>query len=105
MNLFKKQNLIIAAALVLSACGTVKLYEPTESNVAKVKSKDAAVDVNTLAIGKNLFETKCSACHKLYAPSTKTDTQWAKVLDWMQPQAKITDAEKHQIYLYVISHP
>jgi cytochrome c5 len=105
MKLFKKQNIVIAVALLLSACGTVRLYEPNESNVTKVKSKDAAVDINTLTIGKNLFETKCSACHRLYAPSTKSDVQWAKVLDWMQPNAKITDAEKHQIYLYVISHP
>lgn len=105
MKLFLKQNLIIAATLLLSACGTVKLYEPNETNVAKVKSKDVSVDVNALAIGKNLFETKCSTCHKLYAPSTKSDEQWSKVLDWMQPKAKISDAEKHQIYLYVISHP
>lgn len=105
MKLFKKQNLIIAATLILSACGTVKLYEPTETNVAKVKSTDAAVDLKTLSVGKNLFETKCSSCHKLFAPSSKTDAQWSKVLDWMQPKAKITDVEKHQIYLYVISHP
>lgn len=53
--------------------------------------------------GKTLFEANCAKCHKLYEPATYSAEKWSSILKWMQPKAKISDAEREQIYDYVTS--
>lgn len=53
--------------------------------------------------GKAIFEANCAKCHKLYEPASYSAEKWTSILKWMQPKAKITDAERAQIYDYVTS--
>jgi cytochrome c5 len=99
MKILQTKNLLIASAILLSACTASKITEPTIT-----KSKNKVVDATAFADGKKLYETKCNTCHKLYSPASRNEEKWTKVLDWMQPKAKVTDLEKQTIYLYLTSH-
>ncbi|MEY4877218.1 MAG: hypothetical protein RL708_2367 [Bacteroidota bacterium] len=102
MKILQTKNLLIASAILLSACTASKISKTTEPTITK--SKDKVVDATAFAEGKRLYETKCNTCHKLYSPASRNEERWTKVLDWMQPKAKITDLEKQTIYLYLTSH-
>lgn len=64
---------------------------------------DSAVLTQNQIEGKAIFEANCAKCHKLYEPATYTAEKWSSILKWMQPKAKISDAEREQIYDYVTS--
>lgn len=83
--------------LCLAAC-RVKLYEPTEINAQK-----GGVSVADLRAGKELYETKCQKCHGLKNPGRYDGLKWLKILNWMQPKAKITDQQKMLILGYLTS--
>jgi mono/diheme cytochrome c family protein len=47
----------------------------------------------TLATGRKIYVAKCGKCHKLYAPATYSDEEWAKWMRKMSKKAKLS-AEK-----------
>ncbi len=99
------QNTVLSSAfaliLLLSACASAKLYVPT----AAIAEKNGA-SLEVLAQGHTLYITKCGKCHEAPAMSEyKTAEKTTKILDWMQPKAKITDAEKAIIRKYIDAKP
>jgi cytochrome c553 len=104
-KIFFQQNNFLAVAFVtifcLSACATAKLYVPTAAIAAK---SGASLDI--LAQGHTLYMTKCGKCHEAPAMSTyATAEKTTKILNWMQPKAKITDDEKAIIRKYIDAKP
>lgn len=51
--------------------------------------------------GKDLYVSKCTACHKAYEPQLHTKDEWQKILDEMGGKAKLTDNEKQLILDYL----
>ena len=67
-------------------------------------------DVNSISVldlktGRNLYVNNCGSCHQLHLPREYNKEQWSNNLDFMQPRAKITDAQKQLIYNYLINEP
>lgn len=52
--------------------------------------------------GRELFVSKCGACHRLYDPSRFTAAVWDSVLIPMQGKAKINSDQKNKIYNWII---
>ena len=52
--------------------------------------------------GKDLYVSKCTACHKAYEPQLHTKDEWQKILDEMGRKAKLSDTEKQLILNYLI---
>ena len=51
--------------------------------------------------GKDLYVSKCTACHKAYEPQLHTKDEWQKILDEMGSKAKLTAKEKETILNYL----
>lgn len=51
--------------------------------------------------GRNLYVSKCTACHKAYEPQLHTIYEWQKILDDMGPKAKLSNDEKTIILNYL----
>lgn len=51
--------------------------------------------------GRNLFVSKCNACHQLYSPDRLTESAWDSVLVPMQEKAKLSSEQRNAIYNWV----
>ena len=52
--------------------------------------------------GRNLFVSKCNACHQLYSPRAYTVTEWDSILVPMKQKAKLNEDEKTDIYNWIL---
>lgn len=95
-----KYILFVSFIVVAFSCSP-KVVPTTQNGEKEIKS-EVALTQNQME-GKTLFEANCNKCHKLYEPATYTSEKWSSILKWMQPKAKISDAEREQIYDYVTS--
>ena len=53
-------------------------------------------------VGRELFVSKCNACHQLYSPRRYTVSEWDSILVPMQAKAKINENEKKDIYNWIL---
>lgn len=98
----KKIVLMAALVLVLYGCAS-QLYQPASPNVLKARQVDPEITLEQLQSARKLYAAKCSSCHNLHLPNEYTVMQWPKILDKMQPKAKITDEEKKLLLAYLTS--
>jgi mono/diheme cytochrome c family protein len=54
--------------------------------------------------GQNLFEKRCTACHKLPDPDNPPSNGWAEQLDLMAPLARLKKDQKQSVLDYLMSH-
>jgi len=54
--------------------------------------------------GRNLFEKRCAACHKLPDPGQPPATGWAQQLELMAPLARLKKEQKQDVLDYLLSH-
>jgi len=108
----KKGIPIVLSGLIIVACVSQKLSEPTEMDVEKGKTKFENLTLQELKEGKNLYSQHCSTCHKLFSPTSKTEEEWNKIIPIMVKKANSkagqtvispTDEEKIKKYLIVLS--
>jgi len=52
--------------------------------------------------GRELFVSKCNACHQLYSPARLTAAEWDSVLVPMQDKAKLNAEQREAIYNWII---
>jgi cytochrome c5 len=91
----KTKNSIIAfIAIVLHSCGISKSTLPMVEAKPVISSAD-------IAEGKSLYESNCTKCHQLYAPSDFSKEQWKPIVHQMQKKAHLTDLEGLKIYNYL----
>ena len=85
------------STLLTAGCATV-IPEPT----MEMAGGDAT-SFETLREGRRLYVAKCSSCHALIAPGTRTDDVWREEVDEMLLKKKIRmapgDREKLLAYL------
>lgn len=66
--------------------------------------QSCAVPVNTSSpstSGEELYQQKCSFCHRPFPPESRGLEEWFDVLDEMGPKAGLTDAEKELILKFL----
>ena len=54
------------------------------------------------AEGRELFVSKCNACHQLYDPNQYTTVVWDSILVPMKKKAKLNEEQKNEIYNWII---
>ena len=64
-------------------------------------SNNSSAGTTKFPEGKDLYVSKCTACHKAYEPQLHTKDEWQKILDDMGRKAKLTDNEKQLILDYL----
>lgn len=91
---------ISIAALI--ACTTTQHLQPVNADIDKANLKNINVTLANLQTGYNLYEKKCSSCHRLHNPNEYTEKEWQPILHKMFLKAKITtDVEQELIKTYI----
>ncbi len=103
-----KRTIIISAMILLAGCATVKLITPTQADVDRVLSKYPGYSLAELNEGKMNFEHRCTQCHKLKNPASRTEEQWNKIVPRMVQKAnkksEVIDAKtKDSILRYLVT--
>lgn len=60
-----------------------------------------SAEITKFSEGRNLYVSKCTACHKAYGPELHTADDWQKILDDMGRKAKLSNHEKTIILNYL----
>ena len=89
-----KRTLFIATIISFGFSGAILATNQNDS----IKQ-----NIDSLTIGKNLYEISCVRCHKLKDPAKYTAQQWPGLVNKMQKRAKITDEQKAIILSYLVS--
>lgn len=96
-----------AAVLVAAACGAAAVPAPVTGDVGAAQRVAAGSSLEDLSVGRRLYVDKCSGCHTLFAPDTRSPGEWLTVIDAMRTDAEVelTDAEATAVgaYLYAIA--
>ena len=77
---------LMMAALIIGCSGSTN---NTNSNPTKFPE------------GKDLYISKCTACHRAYERELYTADQWRKILDEMGAKAKLSNYEKEKMLEYL----
>jgi mono/diheme cytochrome c family protein len=96
---FKKHKVILLMlplALLCWQCAT--LYKPDPMNVPQGTTYEELVK------GRQLYVDNCGSCHRLHQPAQFNAEDWNKIMDKMQPKAKITNEQRAIIMAY-LTHP
>lgn len=101
---------ILTALLVLfiTSCTSVKLLNPSQADLDKVKSKYPSYSLTQLNNGKELYEQKCGTCHGLKNPVSYNEAQWIDIVPNMTKMAnkkeeKINSNQEDLILKYLIT--
>jgi len=76
----KKGYVVLIGTMLLAACGTTKLIQPTQADAERGSQKFTNLTLAQLNQGKELFEQNCSLCHGLKKPESRNEDQWSKIV-------------------------
>ena len=100
--LFILSLIIIACSKKTVATKDVSINTFTETPSAEIpKANIEMADAAVLAVGKTIYETKCTRCHGMKPTASYTVDRWDGILKLMAPKAKLTETETEQVTAYV----
>ena len=104
-----KKSIIVASLFLLAAC-SAKMITPSQGDADRVSVRVPGTTLADLNEGKSLFESKCTQCHSLNRPSSKTEAEWREIVpDMAQRAAKahkqlIDEHAQAQILKYLTAY-
>jgi cytochrome c5 len=93
---------VLGAALA-AAGACVTMPQPTPNDVERARQRWPEASLDSLNQGKHTYETRCSGCHRLYAPSTHPPDQWAKAIAEMADRAKLRPEEQRAVLQFLVT--
>ncbi|WP_374540276.1 cytochrome c [Flavobacterium sp.] len=87
------------AAMFLFACASKQSSSSTQTITSEVKAQ-LTMSPDQLEV-KNLFETNCGKCHKLYDRSAFSKENWKPIVERMTRKARLTSEQGEKIYSYI----
>ena len=89
-----------AALAVLAGCAAGSRSLPPAERLV---TEEPGRDLETLARGRALTVTECSACHRQYWPSEYTPQQWAKLARTMGGKADLGRTDRQALERYLVA--
>jgi mono/diheme cytochrome c family protein len=68
-------------------CATYKPLPGTQSDVDRASTTFPGITLEDLSRGASLYEVKCSSCHGLKKPGSRTEAQWREIVPRMAKKA------------------
>ncbi|HVE85648.1 MAG TPA: hypothetical protein VND93_22495 [Myxococcales bacterium] len=93
---------LAAAAFILGA-GCASLPRPTAETAARAQARWPGSSLAELEQGRAVFAQRCSGCHSLPLPDSRSEKQWKAVLDEMGEEAKLTPSERVLVERFLLS--
>lgn len=108
ITILMKKPFLFAIVLCTISCASVKLMPPSQLDVDRVQNKFPNYTLADLNRGKVAYEQKCSSCHGIKNPVSRTESQWREIVPRMvkkanKQQEKINPSEQEDILKYVIT--
>lgn len=94
---------LAALGLTLGAGCAASLPRPSAATAARAQGRWPDSSLAQLEQGRSVFVQRCSGCHALPLPDTRTEAEWKKVLDEMAGDAKLTLDERVLVERFVLS--
>jgi len=89
--------------LALGAGCAAALPRPSAATITRAQGRWPDATLAQLEQGRSVFVQRCSGCHALPLPDSRTEAEWKKVLDEMAAEAKLTTDERVQVERFVLS--
>jgi hypothetical protein len=87
---------------VLSGCATV-LERPTAQDAHWVEQQGAHTNLAGLQAGRNLYVSRCAACHSLRLPEELTPAEWPRKVEDMGERAHLDRGQRQLVAWYLTS--
>lgn len=94
---------LAALGLTLGAGCAASLPRPSAATAARAQGRWPDSSLAQLDQGRSVFVQRCSGCHALPLPDSRTEAEWKKVLDEMAADAKLTLDERVLVERFVLS--
>lgn len=101
LNCMKKSVFLAVAVVVLLSCKSkiVPTENKTEPILPIISEKSATDMVDN---GESIYKSKCGNCHDLPNVKAYTPQNWKPILQRMQKQADLSDAQIEAVYQYIV---
>jgi len=97
-----KASLLALGALAACAAGRA-LPIAGPADVARAAQRYPDLTADDLASGRQLFASRCGACHAPPAPTSKAADLWPKEIHEMKVRARLDDAQARLIERYLVT--
>jgi len=94
---------LAALGLMLGAGCAASLPCPSAATATRAQGRWPDATLDQLEEGRAVFVQRCSGCHALPLPDSRTEAQWKKVLDEMAAEAKLTADQRVLVERFVLS--
>jgi len=94
---------LAALGLTLGAGCAAALPRPSAATVTRAQGRWPDSSLAQLEQGRSMFVQRCSGCHALPLPDSRTEAEWKKVMDEMAAEAKLTPDERVLVERFVLS--
>ena len=94
---------LAAFGLALGAGCAAALPRPSAETAARAQGRWPDSTLEQLEQGRDVFASRCSGCHALPLPDSKSEAEWKKVLDEMAAEAKLTAGERVLVERFLFS--
>lgn len=94
---------LAALGLTLGAGCAAALPRPSPATVTRAQGRWPDSSLAQLEQGRSMFVQRCSGCHALPLPDSRTEAEWKKVMDEMAAEAKLTPDERVLVERFVLS--
>lgn len=104
-----KNWLIVSSIGLLIACGSTKIVEPTEKDLAKAQTKFPEATFAQLQTGKNIYQEHCGSCHPHKKVNKFTEAEWRNITPKMVVKTNkkfkdvIDPAEEKALLQYLVT--
>jgi cytochrome c len=88
------------AFLLLAGCAET-LPPPVAVDVTRAQASWPSTTLADLERGRELYRSRCTACHSLYAPGTYSPERWQKLLPEMFQKARLDEGERRDVTRYL----
>ncbi len=100
-----KKIIILLLLAIFTQCSSYKLLDPSQIDAERGNEK-FKFEGNTLADlkeGRQLYAQKCSKCHNIKRPFTKSEATIIKVMPIMAKRAKLDNRVQGLILKYLLT--
>ena len=94
------RNLLLA--LATAGCSSA-LTVPEAGHVDRVRSDWPGTALDDLARGRATYIQKCSGCHTLYLPPSRSGSEWREQVARMAERAHLTASQTSDITRYLVA--
>ncbi len=91
----------LCALAVGLAAGCVSLPRPTDAHAQLLRARFPEATLESLTEGRRLYQSRCSGCHLLYAPSARSAADWGEAVAQMQERSRLSAAERGNLLQFL----